>query len=64
MKKKQLQELRKPESDLVKELTGLEAKKRELEASLLRGKEKNVKALGIVRRDIAQILTLMGEKKK
>lgn len=65
MKKRQLQELRnKGKEELDGELAGLLKKRLEAQVALVSGKEKNPKVLGHVRRDIAQVMTLMGEKTK
>lgn len=44
--------------ELDRELKKLEEKKIQTHAAIVSGKEKNLKAVRIIRRDIAQILTL------
>ena len=59
MKKRNLEEFKKSSiKDLDNELEKLMKKKLETEVAVLSGKEKNVKVLKGIRRDIAQILTL------
>ena len=59
MKKKILSEFRnKSGKELDQELSVLAQKKLETEVALAGGKEKNLKALKSIRRNIAQILTL------
>jgi ribosomal protein L29 len=60
MKKHQLQELRgKKVEELSRELSGLQQKRFEAYVSLGLGKEKNLKVVKNIRRDIAQIMTLL-----
>ncbi len=63
MKKKDLQELRKKEIPELKNLA--EEKRLEIErvrAEIVSGREKNLKKVKNLRRDLAQILTLIKEK--
>lgn len=61
MKKKELNELKnKSVAELAKELATLMQKKLELTVAMVSGKEKNLRALKNIRRDIAQISTIKG----
>ncbi len=63
MKKRELKELRGGSmEELNKKLSELQTKKVELAAKVASGKEKNLRATKNIRRDIAQILSILYEK--
>jgi len=64
MKKRQLQQLRERSvADLEHELKNRETSLEKLQEDLESGKVKNVKGIRAIKKDIAQILTLIREKK-
>ncbi len=63
MKKKELIEVKKKDIDeLKKEVKVLMKKKILTKANILAGKEKNLKSAAHVKRDIAQLMTIIAEK--
>ncbi|OGM33383.1 50S ribosomal protein L29 [Candidatus Woesebacteria bacterium RIFCSPHIGHO2_01_FULL_44_21] len=63
MKKRELQELRGKPEELTKKLLGLRAENLKSEAAIVSGKEKNLRVRKNIRRDIAQILSILSEAK-
>ena len=65
MKKKDLNNLRKKTvKELLAEVEKLRRKRLELHTKIPVGKEKNVKAVRNLKKDIAQILTIVSEKRR
>ncbi len=65
MKKRDLKNLRnKTVEELKNELSNLTRKRIEVQVKIISGKEKNLKAVSNLRRDIARVATLIREKQK
>jgi len=65
MKKRDLKNLRnKTVEELKNELSNLTRKRIEAQVKIISGKEKNLKAVSNLRRDIARVATLIREKQK
>ena len=63
MRKKELQKIRtKPTTDLEQEVSKLRIEARKTKADIFAGKETNLRKSGAIRKDIAQILTILKEK--
>ncbi len=59
-----VKELRnKNEQELTENLKKIKTELKDVSASTLQGKEKNVKKAGLLRRQVARLMTLIGEKK-